>query len=68
MHGIFYHMSHSKEKPSTELSHGEMITRILSTFNIDSQGEKTISSNNRIDHTSLRDMKIEIKYEELRED
>lgn len=44
-----------------------MITRILSTVNIDAQGEKSISSN-RIDYTSLKDIKIDIKYEELRDD
>ena len=68
MDGTFHHMSYSKEKPSAELPYGEMITRILSTFNIDTHWEKAISPNNIIDYTSLKDMKIDIKYEELRDD
>lgn len=61
-------MSYSKEKPSTYLPYGEMITRILRNVNINTQKKKSISSNNKIDYPGLRDMKINIKYEKLRDD
>lgn len=61
-------MSYSKEKSLAELPYGAMITKILSTFNIDTQGGKVISANKIIHYTSLWDMKIEIKYKKLRDD
>lgn len=45
---MFHHMSYYKEKSSTKLLYGEIITRILNTFNIDTQGENAISSNNNL--------------------
>lgn len=61
-------MSYSKEKPSTYLPYRAIIIRILRNVNINTQKEKSISSNNKIDYPSLRDMKINIKYEKLRDD
>lgn len=61
-------MLYSKEKPSADLPYEAMITRNLSNFNVDTKKENSISSSNKIDYTILRDMKINIKYLELRDD
>lgn len=65
---MVYHMSYAKEKPSKNIPYGEIITRILRTFKINILREKSMAPNNRIDYTSLRDMKINVKYEEMRDE
>ena len=66
--GIFHHMSLSKEKPLTYIPYGAMITTILKIFKVYTLGEKSISSNNMMNYTNLRDMKINIRCEELIDD
>lgn len=66
--GVFHHTSHSREKYLANLPYGAMIIKILRTFNIDNLIEKSISSSNKIDYTSLRNMNINIKYKEPMDD
>lgn len=61
-------MSQSRDKPSAELPYGSMITKVLRTFNIYTKKEQYTSSNNNIDYNNLRNLKINIRYEELRDD
>lgn len=61
-------MSLCRVKPSIDLPFRVMIRIILTHFIIDIQRERSISSNNKIDYTSIGNVKMKIKYEEVRDD
>lgn len=61
-------MIFSKENQSTRLPYGEIITKLITTFNIDTMDKVVDSSNNRIKYAALREMKVHIKHGELRVD
>lgn len=61
-------MNDFKESQSNGLPYEAMITKLLETSNVDTIGETIDSSNQNINYTSLKDMKVFIKHGKLMDD
>lgn len=60
---IFNHMILSKENQSASLPYGEIITKLLETFNVSTMNEVVNWTNHKITYNGLREIKILVKME-----